>query len=446
MNILIIDDNMGAGLDFAYRCIEYGHKVKLLRKRGETYGDGFHGIIMVDNYKNHMAWAKNGLIINTGNAVHLRELDRYRKDFGFEQSIFSPSWKSAQLEIDRKDGIELLERAGIPTPPYKEFASLEEAQKAVLSSDKCWVFKTLGSEEDKSLSFVSSSPEEMYGWLQAKIDGGLKLKGKCILQEKIDLVAELGCSGWMGSEGFLENKWQLCFEHKKMMDEELYVTTGEVGSVTQYNKKDRIAEDFLKPLEKEILALGHRGDTAINGGIDKKGNYWFFEWTMRCGWPCFWAQTASHEGDDPAQWMKDALNGKDTLKVHYNPCVIVVLFIPPYPFSSQKLEMEEKIQGLPIKGFEEHWDDIHPVCVKIGDGYKVESGKAEKVSQFQTSGEYVACVTSLDPSLKKSKENAYKIIEDIKIPDLGYRTDIADKVMKVLPNLHELGYALDMHE
>lgn len=445
MNILIIDDTEACGLDFAWRCIEYGHSVKLFRKPDLSYGEGFPSIQMVDDYKKHMVWAKEGLIINTGNAAHLTELDRYRKEFGFEQSIFSPSWKSAQLEIDRKAGIELLEKAGIPTPPYQEFASLEEAQKAVLSSDKCWVFKTLGSEEDKSLSFVSCSPDEMYGWLQAKIDGGLKLKGKCILQEKIDLIAEVGCSGWMGSEGFLENKWQVCFEHKKMMDGEKYVTTGETGTALQFCKEDRIAEGYLKPLEKEFLKLGHRGDTAVNGGIDAKGNYHFFEFTERFGYPAHWAQTASHEGD-PAQWMKDSLQGKDTLVVNYNPCIVVVLFIPPFPFDAKKLGMEEKIQGLPIQGFEDHWDDIHPVSVKIGNGYTVKNGKAEQVSQFQTSGEYVACVTSLDPSLKKCQEKVYKIIEDIKIPDLGYRTDIADKVMKVLPELHELGYALDMQE
>ena len=100
------------------------------------------------------------------------------------------------------------------------------------------MFKTLGSEDDKSLSYVSASPADLCAWIERQQARGLNLSGPCMLQEKIDMVAELGVSGWFGPEGFLPEKWQPCWEHKKLCNGEIGPNTGEMGTVCQYVEDD----------------------------------------------------------------------------------------------------------------------------------------------------------------------------------------------------------------
>lgn len=227
MRVIIVDPECLA-LDFAIRCGEAGHDVRWWRKgkRPTKDGHGFHQFKIVDDWKQSMAWAKDGLVFVTGNAKFMPELDKWR-DMGWK--IFSPTARSAKLEIDRGFGFEEAKKVGINIPPYEEFSSLDEAEKFARKSDKEWVFKTMGSNEDKSLSYVSSSPADMVGWIQRQKARGLALKGKCILQEKIDMLCEMGVSGWFGPEGFLKDKWQECFEHKRLHDGEIGPATGEQG-------------------------------------------------------------------------------------------------------------------------------------------------------------------------------------------------------------------------
>ena len=150
MRVLIIDAE-GLGLDFALRCAAADHDVRwaLSSKRKTKTGQGFRGFTMVDDWRQSMGWARDGLIITTGNAKYMRDLDRFR-DLGFR--VFGPTERSAALEIDRALGMAEMTKVGIEVPPYHEFKSLKDAEAFARKSDKAYAFKTLGSEEDKALS------------------------------------------------------------------------------------------------------------------------------------------------------------------------------------------------------------------------------------------------------------------------------------------------------
>src|SRR5690349_15742474 len=105
-----------------------------------------------------MPWARKGLVLNTGNRKHLLELDRYR-EHGF--NIFGPTAKSAELEIKRGIGMEAMAEAGIEVPPYQIFNSLAEAERFARKSDRAWVHKPMGDEEDKSLTYVAKDPADL---------------------------------------------------------------------------------------------------------------------------------------------------------------------------------------------------------------------------------------------------------------------------------------------
>ena len=172
----------GVALDFVLRAAAAGHEVRWNiwspRNKKIRNGDGFKGFTVVQDWRDSMQWVgRDGLIWLAGNCRFLTELDRYR-EFGFQ--IFGPTLASANLEIKRSAGLEAMKAAGIEIPPYQEFASLEDAATFARKSDRCWVFKTLGDEDDKALSFVSKTPAELVGWLEQKIAKGMRLKGPCL--------------------------------------------------------------------------------------------------------------------------------------------------------------------------------------------------------------------------------------------------------------------------
>jgi phosphoribosylamine--glycine ligase len=438
MRVLIIDaDNIG--LDFAVRCEAYGHEVRWFRfsKKPTRNGEGFPGITIVEDWKASMPWAKDGLIVTTANAKYMPELDRYR-DMGF--LIFSPTVRSSRLEIDRKAGLDAMKRVGIDVPEYQVFNGLKEAETFARKSDKSFVFKTMGDNEDKSLSYVSTDPADLVGWLQRKQAQGLNPKGQVMLQEKIDMIAEVGVSGWFGPEGFLPNKWQICFEHKKLMPGNFGPNTGEQGTVCQYVEQDKMAEEMLMPMEAELLKAGHRGDFAIGCGIDSKGKAWPFEFTCRLGWPAFFIQCASHPCD-PAKWMYDLLRGEDSLEVSRDVSIGVVLAQPRYPYGDAE---PKEVEGNPIAGADEVWDQVHPVDMMIGKGPAMQDGKVVDKPIYQTSGEYVMVVTGLGKTVAQAKDKVYGAVDEIKFSNMIVRNDVGDGVIKKLPELHKFGYAMDM--
>lgn len=437
MNVLLVDIEQ-LGLDFALRCVAAGHSVRLYRhmpKRPECYGEGFKGLALVDDWRPHMEWARDGLIVLTGNFVLTRELERWR-EFGYP--VFGPTFQSARLEIDRMHGMKVAAAAGIAVPEYHVFGSLEETEAFARKSDQAWVFKPGGDEENKALTYVSSDPADMVGWLRRQIAAGKSMK-QCLLQEKVEVLSELGVSGWVGPEGFLPDK-QVCIEHKKLMNGEIGPATGEQGSICQYVEDDRLADEMLKPLEPILRTLGHRGDFAVGAIIDTKGKAWFLEVTARFGYPAWFIQMASHKGD-PARWMKDLLQGKDTLRVSYDVALGVVMAQPRYPYNASPPDM---VIGNPISGIDEAGAAAHLCSVMRGSGPLMEDGRIVERPIYQTTGEYVLVCTGLGKGIEQARKRAYGAVEKIKFPDRMYRTDIGEKVQKVLPDLHRHGYCREM--
>lgn len=439
MRVLVIDGET-LGLDFVLRCVDAGHQVKWFRysKKPTKIGNGFHGFELVASWQPHMKWAKDGLILLTGNAKFLPEIDRFR-DLGFK--VFGPTVKSAELEINRGAGMQAMLDAGIEVPPYETFESMAAAEKFAMKSDKAWVFKVLdGSAEDKALTYVSRDPADLVGWMRrnAKTAKGIK---KCMLQEKIDADFEIGINGWFGPNGFLPGKFQISFEHKPLMPDDIGPNTGEMISVSQYVQHDKLVDDFLLPLVGVLKKAGHRGDFCVGAMIDKAGKAWPLEVTARCGYPAFFGQLASHKGD-PAQWMKDLLDGEDTLKVSENVCLSVVIGQPRFPYNDSTPDM---VEGNPIGGVsDENMDSLHFCGVMKGKGPIMEGGKVVDADTYQTADEYVMIVTALGSTIKRARDKVYRVISEIKIPNMIYRNDGGEKVEKALPAMHKAGFALEL--
>ncbi len=436
MKVLVIEyEDAGCGLDFVLRCVSAGHSVRyfLRKENNQNIGKGFAGVEYIENWATSMKWAD--LIWCTGNDQFLERIDYFRKQGA---CFFGPSAASAKLELDRQAGMKFFEKHGIECPEYKTFPTLDAALAYQLKSEDRHVFKTLGDEEDKSLSYVGKTPADMVARIQRWKKLGMTLKGPCMLQQFIPGI-EFGVSRWMGSDGFIslanEN-----FEHKKLLSGNCGPNCGEAGTVQKYVNKSKLYDEVLAPLEDGLRKLDHLGDVDVNCIIDEAGKAWPLEFTMRSGWPAMNIMLACHKGD-PAHWMKDACDGKDTLEVSTAIACGVVLAQPDYPYS--KATKAETLD-VPIYGVtEKNRKYIAPQSVKMAKLPQMVDGKVEEASMWATCGDYLAVVTGTGKSVKVACERAYKTLKEIHVPDAMYRDDIGEGLEKTLPELYKHGYATE---
>ena len=434
MKVLLLEmEDAGCGLPFALACLKAGHQVRyfLRPENNQRIGEGFKGLERTKNWvASASSWAD--LVVMTGNDEYLPKLDAIRKR---GVAVFAPTARSAKLEIDRAAGMAAFERAGIKVPPFETFQSLSEAEAHVRKKPARYVFKTLGSEEDKSLSYVGKSAADLVARLQRWARLGLNPKGPVMLQTFIEGL-EFGVSRWMGSAGFIGD-YNENFEFKKQLSGNCGPNCGEAGTVMKYVKTSKLGEAVLAPLEEQLLKLGHLGDIDVNCIIDEAGTPWPLEFTMRWGWPAANIMWATHKGD-PVEWMMNAVEGEDTLEVDYATAAGVVLQLEHKENADELLDIPVTVET-PARKF------VHPQSVKMA---KLPAMKGEEVTEkkiWATCGDYVAVVTGTGKTIRQACERAYKAVEQVHVPDLGWRDDIGEKLEKELPELQRHGFALEFN-
>jgi phosphoribosylamine-glycine ligase len=265
---------------------------------------------------------------------------------------------------------------------------------------------------------------------------GMKLKGECLLQEFIE-GEEFEVSRFMGAKGWI-GKPNIAWEHKPLMSGGCGPNTGESGTVMAYVDSEKLFNDNLEQMETDLMDMGHLGDFAVNFKIDKKGKAWPLEATARAGWPAFNIMMAANKGD-PAQWMLDACNGKDSMQVSTEVAIGVVVAIPPYPNASEIKDVE----GMPIYGISKNVAKyVAPQSVMLQKHVDMVDGEIKERDMWTTSGEYVLVATGMGPTVKKAYDRVYKTISEIHVSHKMYRDDIGEGLEKGLPELQKHGYAL----
>jgi phosphoribosylamine--glycine ligase len=435
VNLLIIDTE-GTGLDLAIRSQAAGHKVRLYirhNKDGSRCENGDGIIQRVPHWEDHMNWAD--LIFCTDNNWYVYPLERYR-DQGYP--ILGPSIDAAEWEQNREVGAEVHEKVGVPIIPMKKFSNYDEAIAYVLKNPQRYVSKPIG-DGAKDMSYVSKNAADMVYMLQYWKKKN-SYKGEFVIQDFVK-GNEFGVGGWFGAGGFSQ-WWCESWEHKKLMNDELGVNTGEMGTIIRYTQKSKLADEVLKPCEGMLHGLGYTGYVDVNCIIDGRGTAWPLEWTMRPGWPLFNIQNALHKGD-PIEWMLDLINGKDTLRVSEDVACGVVISIPDFPYS--RLTKKE-CSGYPLFDLtlEDALKDIHLSEVQWGKAPHMEGDKVKlNVPMYVTAGDYVCVVTGTGETVEESRDKCYSTIKrKIEIPNsVAYRTDIGKKLEDQLPEIQKHGYA-----
>ncbi len=438
MKILIVDCD-GMCLDIAFRAQAAGHEVRCYirnNKDGSRNDTGKGMITRVPDWEASMGWAD--LIFCTDNILYIHRLDDYRKK-GYP--IIGPSQEATDWEQDRQIGADVHERMDVPTIPMKKFSNYDDAIAYVIKNPQRYVSKPVG-DGDKALSYVSKSPADLVFMLQKWKKTGA-YKGEFVLQEFRGGI-EMAVGGWFGSNGFTSNFCEN-WEFKKFMNNDLGQATGEQGTILRYTETSKLAEAVLRPCEGMLHGLGYTGYVDVNCIIDKNGNPWPLEWTMRPGWPLFQIQQSLHKGD-PIEWMADLLDGKDTLRVSKDVACGVVISIPDYPY--YKLSKKD-CSGYPLFDItdEDLLTDIHPSWVMCGKAPSMDGDKVKlDTEMYITAGAYVATVTGTGETVEEAKDKCYNTIKKkINIPNsVQYRSDIGCRLEEQLPELRKNGFCKDL--
>ena len=439
LNILVIDEGDFA-LDWVLRCLKVGHKIKwFLRpdKDGTSLvGDGFPGIEKVKDFEKVIQSGWPDLIMQTDNVRYCQILDRYRANI----PIIGPSFEAQQLEHDRVHGMKVLNKAGIKTPKFHAFSNYDEAEKFIRAECKKnparrFVSKPSG-DADKALSYCSKNAADMITmfnrWRKTKPKDALPF----LLQEFVAGV-EMAVGGWFGPNGFNKHFFEN-FEFKKLMADDLGPSTGEMGTIGKYVTKSKLADTVLKPLVKQLKAMGYVGYIDVNC-IISEGEVHPLEFTARFGWPCFQLQSSMHKGD-PASWLESLWDGQDTLSVSTDVVCGVVITIPDYPYSKLTSKMTA---GFPIWGVDMRNNNFHPSQVMLSTAHCMLEGKlVDDMPCMVTAGDYVATITGQGKTVKGAMQSAYSLVEKIHMPNsMMYRNDIGRRLREELPELHEYGFA-----
>lgn len=429
MRILLIDSG-GHFLDFALQCLHAGHQVRHYitpDKRGERIqiGDGL--VERVNDWRKWMGWGD--LICLSDNDKFMVAMEPYRK-MGYP--IFGCNSAGAELELNRTVGQKILKDAGVKIMDYKTFSSPQDAEAYVRKTMKRYVSKP-NDDADKAMSYVSKSPADMIYMLNRWQKNG-SIKKSFILQEFTPGI-EVAVGGWFGPNGFLD-AININFEHKKLMNEELGVNTGEMGTVIAYVPfEDKLAKKVLFPVADYLKSINYTGYIDVSVIIDAEGNPLPLEFTCRPGWPHFQIISALNDGD-PAIWMADLLDGYDSLEVKKGIATGVALTIPDFPYN--KVD-PAKYTGIPV--YCDQNANVHPYEIKAGIAPQVVGNKVVDLPTWVSAGTYLCVVTGVGKTVSQSSKAAYETIKGIEIPNSpGYRTDIGDRLKTQLPELHKLGF------
>jgi len=440
VKILIIDPQNYNLLDFALSCIAIGHDITYYIDSTDRNNLTGSGLLEMSSSWEDKIEGKDLILFATNN--YKDELvDKLIED---NYPIIGTGSLGGKLESDREFGIEILKQYNIfNTIPCKKFNTKYECEQYIVdNSDQRFVFKPPGETIDKSMTYVSRNNNDLLFMLNHWDKLG-KLPPQFYLQKFIKGI-EMAVGGWFSyKSGFSRYVFEN-FEFKKLMNDDLGVATYEQGTVGRYilGVKSKLAQEVLFKIESYLKKIKYVGYIDVNCIIDGEGIPYPLEFTTRFGYPTFALQSSLHKGD-PAQFLLDLTQGKDTLRVDESVATCVVLSQPDYPYD--KIPVEQQV-GIPILGItKENRKFIKLFLAMQTKVPEIIDGKIQYVNEFATTGGFIMCCIGIGGSIQESQDRVYKLVKSIEIPNsLMYRTDIGDRLEYQIPILHSLGYFNDI--
>lgn len=310
------------------------------------------------------------------------------------------------VEDDRMFGIEAMEACGIQVPPYERFTDVGAAKKYVAKSDKRFVYKPDGGQEnDTDTTYVASSPEDMLGQIDKLF---AKTKGSPFILQEFIKGTEVSVEGWFnGDDFYLVN---VTLEEKKFMNKNYGPNTGCAGNLVFYLRES--SELYIQGLGKMrdyLRSISYTGMIDLNTIATPQGLYGL-EWTPRFGYDASATLFQMYSGDLGEMIHKIATGHVPDQSWKAEFAAGTRISIPPYP-----TEIKGKHpQGLQIKGIEpEDYGSIYMYDVMKEGKNLVSAGHSGFI-----------CVPMGCGTMGEAWAQVDAKIDKLKIPNMQIRTDV----------------------
>ena len=413
--------------DVARQVFEEGHDVKYYveAETDREIGDGF--VPKTDDWRAEVDWADVIVFddIWVGTTVGTGEIARDLRADG--HAVVGGTPNTDRLEEDRGYAMEVLESHGVDTLDHREFDSFDAGIGHVRENPAPYVIKPLGEVQNvKRLLYVGREDDgsDVIDVLRAYEKAwGHRMKG-FQLQRRVEGV-EVAICGFFDGEGFVE-PINLNFEHKKLFPGNIGPSTGEMGTSMFWTGRNELFARTLGKLEDWLAEEGYVGSIDLNCIVDETGVY-PLEFTPRFGYPTITLQTESFE-TPVGEFFADLANGRDPdLRVHRGYQVGVRIVLPPFPYHDPKTYDENSRNAAVVFESEDGVgrataSGVAPDGVHIEDAKKVEG-------QWRAAGEngMPLVVTGKGETMQAAREQCYRRIEDVLIPNMYYRDDIGER-------------------
>jgi phosphoribosylamine-glycine ligase len=333
---------------------------------------------------------------------------------------------NSELEDNRLFGIEIMEQCDINVPFYETFNDLSAAKKFIRKTNKRFVFKPNGGQDqDTATTYVSKSAEDMLKYLD-KLSSTTK-GVEFILQEVVQ-GTEISTEAWFnGDEFFLVNG---TLEEKKFMEGNKGPNTGCSGNLVwiydQVNPP-MIFREGLAKMKDFLKQYNYRGMVDLNTIVSDTEIYGL-EWTPRFGYDA--SATLYSCFNNVGNFFGEIASGSSpSVDIINNFAAGIRLSIPPYPSEIHGKHPEE----IPIEGIAE--DDIPKNCFL----YDCCCSGPDSLCTIGVNG-FIAVPITTGGTPTEAWGRVKEKIKKIQIPDMQYRDDLEEYTMKRYTTLARQGW------
>lgn len=422
MKILLISRDC-SGADIALRLKREGCKVKLYIHRKENR-EALDGMVeKVKNWKKELKWVgKDGLIVFDDVGFGKYQDDLRKKGF----NVVGGSYFGDKLELNRQYGQKIFSAVNINILPTKNFKTYDNVIDFLKRNPGPWVIKQNGHTE-KSFNYV--------GKLKDNRDSISLLEGyrKNHNNKNLDIDVQEVVTGpeVAIARYFNGNDWVgpicLSIEHKDFFPGNIGPKTYEMGTLMWYddNESSKIYQETLSKMTEYLRKVNYRGQFDINS-IITKDNIYPLEATSRFGYPQFELQTEFHVSPWH-KFLKAIASGENfDLKWNKGYGVVILVACPPFPYKTHNKRFFIKNTEVIFKNepIDNDWDHLHFNEIK-----QIEENFKKRYLICENNG-YVMHVSGIGKTVDEARKKAEKIIDNIVIPKMYYRTDIGLKFIQ----------------
>jgi phosphoribosylamine---glycine ligase len=332
-----------------------------------------------------------------------------------------------RLEEDRLYALDFMTRCGLQVAPYEAFDNPADGIRHIKKRDTRLVFKPIGEQDDKSTTYVSKSAEDMLRYFDVLFRSAKV--SQYILQDFVEGV-EASTEVYINETGYYALNHTI--ETKKFLNGELGPNTGCSGSLCWMSAKENtLFQKGLKKCVEPLQEMGFTGPIDLNTIVNGAG-CWALEFTPRFGYDATQLLTRMLPvGFGDFLYAVATNQTVPDLTSKHPFCASVRLSIPPYP--SEGLPEKHYKEGVPIEGlYEKNLDRFYVYDVRT----RGES------SDLETAGlcGWIGSPLAVGDHPGQAFEGAYDMLEEVRVPQGQYRTDVCAAACKRYGQLREAGY------